>query len=85
MKIDIYLFCAFCIFSAAVVTAGSEAVDAARNIRHQFHVRNAVRQHDEAVQRGDFKGCETDKEITDRAAQLGLDARALHEAHILPF
>lgn len=85
MKLDIYLICVFCIFSAAAVTAGSEAVDAARDICHQFRIRHAVQQHDEAIQRGDFQGCETDKEITDRAAQLGLDSRALHEAHILPF
>lgn len=46
---------------------------------------STVEKLDRLIQAGEFTDCETDEEITARAAGLGLDLDALHAAGIMPF
>ena len=46
---------------------------------------SSVEKLDRLIQAGEFADCETDGEITARAASLGLDLDALHAAGVMPF
>ena len=49
------------------------------------HTQDAPAQLERYVQQGKFADCETDEDITSRAAELGLDIAQLHECGIMPF
>lgn len=50
-----------------------------------FPAESTVEKLDRLMKAGEFADCETDGEITARAAGLGLDLDELHAAGVMPF
>lgn len=67
----------------AVTLAGFFGACAA--VESAFPAESTFEKLERLIQAGEFADCETDGEITARAAGLGLDIDELHAAGIIPF
>lgn len=71
----------------AVIVAATLAgfFGACAAVESAFPAESTVEKLGRLIKAGEFKDCDTDGEITARAAGLGLDLDELHEAGVMPF